>query len=914
MEYISAQEAAIKWGITKRRVQVLCATKRIDDAVRIGNMWALPATAEKPTDARSKGCERPTSEGLKNPIRIVRNKIKAITKQIMKQLDKSDGHRAKMAMITLFAAELLIFYKKREKGEAGNDDWEESVRAIEYITGCQVAREISIIPTDYRQQIQNLITEYPFCCDDALSWCYQYSSKYMGKTPLGNTQFFTEKYMIASLVDYAELNKESKILDPACGGANFLLYCFDVLMDKLKSAKKSEEELRENIDQILSMLYGYEIDSDLASVASINLRFKALSLLANYGCPVGVKDFSTFVPCIFSPVEETVSGSLDISRNRQRVLKCGTHEQDMLSNVLKDADAIFTNPPFQTTKGMCPELKSYLKKHYPMAKCDMCNAFIEMTLSIVKPHGIVGLVSQNSWMYLDSFLELREYLLSHYSVLHIWELGSNAFYDLSGEKANVVLLLCKNKCPQRDLQVEVTTLKGMKQSDMEALLSARTVDLAYSRKISQLEVAANGAMFDVMSTDRLRTIMKEMEKYSTVGIPMQGTSTGDAKRLIDYYWNHIGDSDWVPVSKGGGYARWQGLNHYCVKWGKNGEYIKATRGSAIRNASYFDETELVFSDTGTSGLNVRLLMPGQIFVASGPGIRGLYGDKLTHLAFLNSRFASYYIRLLSPKLTVAAGYIAKLPITKDIFKLRMLAQCSMSCLEGKRRRLQKRPNNMEFKYIFHTNDSLEACAREWFLEDIQDEWLQLSNEQNIEDTLTDLMMLTDSDLEAIDECIGEKRVRQRSSQESIDPETMDKIIRDILDVNCVSKRTKAEKKSLGCDGIIELISQKTGISCETIYGSIVGGSFYPDWLAKRYMDLYLHGLVLSAMNYKAGSIASATSDEIAAKAGVRISKDEETLRAWLRTRFDSVHKNALMKAPLFRYNKDRDSVERLGGK
>lgn len=52
MEYISAREAADKWGISPRRVAVLCSEQRIADAKMIGNMWIIPAAAEKPTDAR----------------------------------------------------------------------------------------------------------------------------------------------------------------------------------------------------------------------------------------------------------------------------------------------------------------------------------------------------------------------------------------------------------------------------------------------------------------------------------------------------------------------------------------------------------------------------------------------------------------------------------------------------------------------------------------------------------------------------------------------------------------------------------------------------------------------------------------------------------------------------------------------
>lgn len=53
MRVMSAKEASKKWGISQRRVAVLCSENRIDDATMVGNMWIIPATAEKPIDARS---------------------------------------------------------------------------------------------------------------------------------------------------------------------------------------------------------------------------------------------------------------------------------------------------------------------------------------------------------------------------------------------------------------------------------------------------------------------------------------------------------------------------------------------------------------------------------------------------------------------------------------------------------------------------------------------------------------------------------------------------------------------------------------------------------------------------------------------------------------------------------------------
>lgn len=54
MEYITIKEASCKWGITCRRIQVLCAKKRIPGAVRFGKAWAIPCNAKKPIDSRIK--------------------------------------------------------------------------------------------------------------------------------------------------------------------------------------------------------------------------------------------------------------------------------------------------------------------------------------------------------------------------------------------------------------------------------------------------------------------------------------------------------------------------------------------------------------------------------------------------------------------------------------------------------------------------------------------------------------------------------------------------------------------------------------------------------------------------------------------------------------------------------------------
>lgn len=52
MVYISVKEASKNWGITERRIRILCSEGRVDGVVRSGWAWNIPITAQKPGDGR----------------------------------------------------------------------------------------------------------------------------------------------------------------------------------------------------------------------------------------------------------------------------------------------------------------------------------------------------------------------------------------------------------------------------------------------------------------------------------------------------------------------------------------------------------------------------------------------------------------------------------------------------------------------------------------------------------------------------------------------------------------------------------------------------------------------------------------------------------------------------------------------
>ena len=53
MQYITVKQASERWGISDRRVRVLCAEGRIEGAVKEGRSYLIPEDALKPIDGRS---------------------------------------------------------------------------------------------------------------------------------------------------------------------------------------------------------------------------------------------------------------------------------------------------------------------------------------------------------------------------------------------------------------------------------------------------------------------------------------------------------------------------------------------------------------------------------------------------------------------------------------------------------------------------------------------------------------------------------------------------------------------------------------------------------------------------------------------------------------------------------------------
>jgi hypothetical protein len=805
MDFLSIKEISSKWGISTRRVQVLCNEKRIEGATKVGHTWIIPATAQKPHPANKKNAKHADTQYYTEQVRI-RREIKKKMPLAVAWL-KSRGIMHGYREIVLAALSIRMLQKLNYKTDANYVVFKWFGLTTSPFFFELVTELIPIVDPE---------TDSPANLTNTISWAYQYLNGCLSDNQYQNTQFFTEEYMVKFLTDAMGPSLSGKVSDICCGGGNFLSYA---LIKKICTYKHLSKE---KIFAASEELFGYDLDSQIARVAYVNIVLTALSYAFINGIKIDVADFERIKPAIFFSATPSVRGSLDLETKISKLGASSDFKDETLLSALGNADYLLTNPPFATVKGMTLSLKKYLKKSFEKANCDLCAAFLERSFDYLSTNGQLGIVVQNAWMFLDSFAKLREYLIHSYSFEQIVDLGSAAFIDLNGEKSSVALVVASHKMGTVK-KIKYTNYSNQSLNEKTSGINCLLEENNENTSIMDPCIIMNNEnyRFDFHNVGQFKNFYYQNERYKAFAIPMQGTSTGNSRELVDFFWNRFNDVEWRLVSKGGGYSRWRGLNRYVLKWGDDGNYIKMQKGSALRNAGHFDHTELVFSDTGTTGLNVRILLPKQIFIASGPGIRIHSGEKYAHLSYLNSRIASYYIQMLTPKLTIAAGYISKLPINDEIAGSPYLSNLGKTCCDLKEHLLIYRPNNIEYSSngFVEQQASVKENATILLMDDIFTYLQLMESEKKIDDYLLNLWKLNRDEQIILNSEMGPPPM-YFEKHSNLPVIILDRTMSSLIDKTCLLKKSKINNTRYGADNILEYISREYILNPYSIYENI----------------------------------------------------------------------------------------------
>lgn len=148
-------------------------------------------------------------------------------------------------------------------------------------------------------------------------------------------------------------------------------------------------------------------------------------------------------------------------------------------------DVVAANPPYMGSKNMGEVVKKHVERHFPAGKRDLYAAFILRCVELARPGGRVAMVTQQSWMFLRSFSDLRALdeekmrkaprafrgLLRETTIETIAHLGEHAFADTAAAGAFVSMFVINRTEPAPDHRLTAFRLIGPKSpEEKDALL------------------------------------------------------------------------------------------------------------------------------------------------------------------------------------------------------------------------------------------------------------------------------------------------------------------------------------------------------------------------------------------------------------------------------------------------------------
>lgn len=526
--------------------------------------------------------------------------------------------------------------------------------------------------------------------------------------------------------------EEIKICDPACGSGHMLTYAFDLLYVIYEEEGYEPAEIPEKI--LTNNLYGIEIDERAGELAAFALTMKArarqrrffnkgvkpnICVLENVHFDEGeLKDYMDFVgrDLFTAPLQTTlrqfeeadnfgslirpdvtdvdgmlrilesknVSGQLFISMTHQKVLQA-LRQADYLS---PKYHVVIANPPYMGARNMSGRLATWLKDNYETVKTDLFSAFIVRNTELTLPKGQLGFMSPFVWMFISSYGELREFLISKKTLTSLVQLEYSGF---DGATVPICTFTVENalKPKFRGGYVRLSKFRGSENQAPRTIEAIKNPSCGWFYRAS----AANftkipGSPIAYWVSDKEIGAYASNQLLGNSCYPRKGLDTGENDKFLRL-WHEVSltgscldNSDhsraWFPYNKGGDFRRWYGNREYLINWQNDGFEIKqrlswASKKPTIRNADYYFREGFAWTTISSGGFSARYSPPGALFDNGGCTI---FADSalMTIGGFVNTKIMSRHLEFLSPTLNFQPGDISRAPFPRELLSVKTTTQ------------------------------------------------------------------------------------------------------------------------------------------------------------------------------------------------------------------------------------------------
>lgn len=353
-------------------------------------------------------------------------------------------------------------------------------------------------------------------------------------------------------------------------------------------------------------------------------------------------------------------------------------------------DVICTNPPYMGRRNMNPKLAEFLNDKFPDSKNDLFSVFMELARTYLKKNGFMGMINQQSWMFLSGYEKLRETLVSNLTLYNMLHLGPHAFEEIGGAVVqSTAFVLRKNELGNyKGSYIRLVDWNNASEKERKALEAVSNPNVNYqytacSSKFSKIP----GSPIAYWVSGQLRKCFSKGIPLEKLAKPRQGMATSNNDKFLKI-WSEVGLNNigfgkeslenakesrlrWFPYNKGGSYRKWYGNNEYVVNWYNDGEDLKRHASllyknytRTIKNIKFYFKESITYSFVSSSKFGVRYCPKGFIFDVGGSSVFLSKDETFYLLAFLCSKLTFEFLKILNPTLNYQVGNIKNLPLIK----------------------------------------------------------------------------------------------------------------------------------------------------------------------------------------------------------------------------------------------------------
>ncbi|MBD8243140.1 N-6 DNA methylase [Pantoea agglomerans] len=490
-----------------------------------------------------------------------------------------------------------------------------------------------------------------------------------------------------------------KTLDPCCGSGHFLVAVFLMLVPMRMQLEGLTS--RDAVDAVLlENIHGLELDQRCVELAAFALALEAWRYpnaggyrtlpevqLACSGVSIAEeeKDWRDLAkrdealyrsliwmqknfqnapllgslisplknPCKSQPplhLQQLTNFQSGISNETKVALQGLVKTADLLS---ERYDWVITNVPYLARGKQSEELKKFCSTYYDESKNDLATVFLERCLELCVEGGTSSLVLPQNWLFLTTYKNLREKLLTENTLKLIAKLGPRAFETISGEVVKAIL---------------ITVLKGKNSKDLPICGVDAITNPTTTTKIAKLK---EGHIFEAKQSVQMNNpdyrISFEQSNFELLEVhakAVQGMTSGDNNQFFFMHWELPGrGEEWEYLQGASASAGHYVGNYQFLRWEQgHGELVKRL-GQGIKGRPFW----------GKKGVSVRQIKPCPVSLYSGfpfeMSCATIFAnsDELLPAIYCYSRSPEFIaaIESIDQKLNVTNASLVKIPFDSE---------------------------------------------------------------------------------------------------------------------------------------------------------------------------------------------------------------------------------------------------------